>query len=114
MEAEEKQFDRVLKIGLDLRRSLEAGKENLQGSSFDRRADERSASTSMKPLAFRWTSWSMRRAMPTFISIDAGFEAARAEEQARARASWKGGSQKIGQPRLSRTDEDRVPRVTNN
>jgi alanyl-tRNA synthetase len=29
---------------------------------------------------------------------DAGFEAARAEEQARARASWKGGSQKSASP----------------
>ncbi|MFZ1086061.1 MAG: alanine--tRNA ligase [Terracidiphilus sp.] len=29
---------------------------------------------------------------------DAGFEAARAEEQARARASWKGGSQKTASP----------------
>src|SRR5438046_7003546 len=29
---------------------------------------------------------------------EAGFEAARAEEQARARASWKGGSQKSASP----------------
>ena len=29
---------------------------------------------------------------------DEGFEAARAEEQARARASWKGGSQKSASP----------------
>ena len=40
-----------------------------------------------------------------------GFEAARAEEQARARASWKGGSQKTGQPRLSRPAEDRLRRL---
>jgi alanyl-tRNA synthetase len=38
---------------------------------------------------------------------DAGFEAARAEEQARARASWKGGSQKSASPayrELPKTD----------
>jgi alanyl-tRNA synthetase len=38
---------------------------------------------------------------------DAGFEAARAEEQARARASWKGGSQKTANPayrELPKTD----------
>jgi alanyl-tRNA synthetase len=38
---------------------------------------------------------------------DAGFEAARAEEQARARASWKGGSQKSASPvfrDLAKTD----------
>ena len=36
-----------------------------------------------------------------------GFEAARAEEQARARASWKGGSQKSASPayrELPKTD----------
>ena len=40
-----------------------------------------------------------------------GFEAARAEEQARARASWKGGSQKIGQPGLSRIAQDGFSRL---
>ena len=43
-----------------------------------------------------------------------GFERARAEEQARARASWKGGSQKNGQPRVSRTAEDCLSRATGN
>ena len=41
-----------------------------------------------------------------------GFEHARAEEQARARASWKGGSQKIGQPCISRSAEDGLSKAT--
>ncbi len=40
----------------------------------------------------------MRLAMLGVKFDDEGFEAARAEEQARARASWKGGSQKSASP----------------
>ena len=40
----------------------------------------------------------MPRATPASTFDDAGFERARAEEQARARASWKGGSQKSASP----------------
>ena len=40
-----------------------------------------------------------------------GFEQAKVEEQQRARASWKGGSQKNRRPRLPRSAKDRVRRL---
>jgi alanyl-tRNA synthetase len=115
VEAEEKQFDRVLKVG-----SLELQKE-LQKlvSSFDsdsERDDELpsapeqinivSPSLLLGSIAFHLYE---TYGLPLDFMVDAardagvqfemeGFEAARAEEQARARASWKGGSQKTASP----------------
>jgi alanyl-tRNA synthetase len=88
VEAEEKQFDRVLKIGLS---RLD---EELKGSEFSGSKAFHLYETFGLPLDFMVDA--ARDAGVKFD--DAGFEAARAEEQARARASWKGGSQKTASP----------------
>ncbi len=87
VEAEEKQFDRVLKIGLmrlnDELKDIFTGEKAFHlyetfGLPFDFMVDA---------------------ARDAGVMFDeAGFERARAEEQARARASWKGGSQKTASP----------------
>ena len=96
VEAEEKQFDRVLKIGMT---RLD---EELQGS-FDGKKAFHLYETFGLPLDFM-----VDAARDAGVRFDeAGFEAARAEEQARARASWKGGSQKSASPayrELKRTE----------
>jgi hypothetical protein len=82
------------------------GEGGFRSGFGDRRSRERRPSTSTKPSACRSTSWSMRPATRRQVRR-AGFEAARAEEQARARASWKGGSQKSASPayrELPKTD----------
>jgi alanyl-tRNA synthetase len=96
IEAEEKQFDRVLKIGLT---RLD---EELKGSFTGDKAFHLYETFGL-PLDFMVDA--ARDAGVTFD--DEGFERARAEEQARARASWKGGSQKSASPAfrdLPRTD----------
>jgi alanyl-tRNA synthetase len=87
VEAEEKQFDRVLKIGLT--RLDEALKEDFTGDRAFHLYE-----TFGLPLDFMVDA--ARDAGVKFD--DEGFEKARAEEQARARASWKGGSQKTASP----------------
>jgi alanyl-tRNA synthetase len=87
VEAEEKQFDRVLKIGLTRLN------EELQGSFTGEKAFHMYETFGL-PLDFMVDA--ARDAGVKFD--DAGFESARAEEQARARASWKGGSQKSASP----------------
>jgi alanyl-tRNA synthetase len=87
VEAEEKQFDRVLKIGVTRLN------EELQGSFTGVDAFHLYETYGL-PLDFMVDA--ARDAGVKFD--DAGFEAARAEEQARARASWKGGSQKSASP----------------
>jgi alanyl-tRNA synthetase len=87
VEAEEKQFDRVLKIGVTRLN------EELQGSFTGEKAFHLYETFGL-PLDFMVDA--ARDAGVAFD--DAGFEAARAEEQARARASWKGGSQKSASP----------------
>jgi alanyl-tRNA synthetase len=96
VEAEEKQFDRVLKIGVarlneELRDSFTGDKAFHLYETFG------------LPLDFM-----VDAARDAGVKFDeAGFEAARAEEQARARASWKGGSQKSASPayrELPKTD----------
>jgi len=87
VEAEEKQFDRVLKIGLT--RLDEELKGNFTGDKAFHLYE-----TFGLPLDFMVDA--ARDAGVRFD--DEGFEAARAEEQARARASWKGGSQKSASP----------------
>jgi len=87
VEAEEKQFDRVLKIGLTRLN------EELQGSFTGEKAFHLYETFGL-PLDFM-----VDAARDAGVAFDeAGFEAARAEEQARARASWKGGSQKSASP----------------
>jgi alanyl-tRNA synthetase len=87
VEAEEKQFDRVLKIGV-IRLN-----EELQGDFTGAKAFHLYETFGL-PLDFM-----MDAARDARIAFDLeGFEAARAEEQARARASWKGGAQKTASP----------------
>ena len=87
VQAEEKQFDRVLKIGLTRLN------EDLQGSFTGDKAFHLYETFGL-PLDFM-----VDAARDAGVPFDeAGFEAARAEEQARARASWKGGSQKSASP----------------
>ncbi len=87
VEAEEKQFDRVLKIGLSHLN------EELQSSFTGDRAFHLYETFGL-PLDFM-----VDAARDAGIAFDhEGFERARAEEQARARASWKGGSQKTASP----------------
>ena len=87
VEAEEKQFDRVLKIGLSRLN------EELQGKFTGERAFHLYETFGL-PLDFM-----VDAARDAGIAFDhEGFERARAEEQARARASWKGGSQKTASP----------------
>jgi len=87
VEAEEKQFDRVLKIGLTRLN------EELQ-SEFTGEKAFHLYETFGLPFDFM-----VDAARDAGVAFDeAGFEAARAEEQARARASWKGGSQKSASP----------------
>jgi alanyl-tRNA synthetase len=96
VEAEEKQFDRVLKIGLTRLN------EELQGAFNGEKAFHLYETFGL-PLDFM-----VDAARDAGVAFDeAGFEAARAEEQARARASWKGGSQKSASPayrELPKTD----------
>jgi alanyl-tRNA synthetase len=87
VEAEEKQFDRVLKIGLTRLN------EELQGSFTGEKAFHLYETFGL-PLDFMVDA--ARDAGVKFD--DEGFEKARAEEQTRARASWKGGSQKSASP----------------
>jgi len=87
IEAEEKQFDRVLKFGLTRLN------EELQGSFTGEKAFHLYETFGL-PLDFM-----VDAARDAGVAFDeAGFEAARAEEQARARASWKGGAQKSASP----------------
>src|SRR6185437_6619418 len=96
VEAEEKQFDRVLKIGLT--RLDEELKGNFTGDKAFHLYE-----TFGLPLDFM-----VDAARDAGVAFDeAGFEHARSEEQARARASWKGGSQKSASPAfrdLAKTD----------
>ena len=96
VEAEEKQFDRVLKIGLT---RLD---EELKGDFTGDKAFHLYETFGL-PLDFMVDA--ARDAAVKFD--DEGFERARAEEQSRARASWKGGSQKSASPAfrdLAKTD----------
>ncbi len=87
VEAEENQFDRVLKIGLT---RLD---EELKGDFTGAKAFHLYETFGL-PLDFM-----VDAARDAGVKFDeAGFEHARAEEQARARASWKGGSQKSASP----------------
>ena len=87
VEAEEKQFDRVLKIGVTRLN------EEIKGAFTGDKAFHLYETFGL-PLDFM-----VDAARDAGIAFDhEGFEKARAEEQARARASWKGGSQKTASP----------------
>jgi alanyl-tRNA synthetase len=87
VEAEEKQFDRVLKIGLTRLN------EELPGSFTGEKAFHLYETFGL-PLDFM-----VDAARDAGVKFDeAGFEQAKETEQARARASWKGGSQKSASP----------------
>ncbi len=96
IEAEEKQFGRVLVSGATMLQALlnrtdadEQGKKVFSGSDAFHLYE-----TYGLPLDFMTDA-----TRDAGIRFDLeGFEAARAEEQARARASWKGGSQKSASP----------------
>jgi alanyl-tRNA synthetase len=96
IEAEEKQFGRVLVSGATMLQALlnrsdadEQGKKVFSGSDAFHLYE-----TYGLPLDFMTDA-----TRDAGISFDLeGFEAARAEEQSRARASWKGGSQKSASP----------------
>jgi alanyl-tRNA synthetase len=126
VEAEEKQFARVLSTALDLLQrdieqvtnftaehiTREVGKVALKGefaasktAYLESGADEESASKLLKLDGTRAFHLYETYGLPLDFMVDAardaeivfdmeGFERARAEEQARARASWKGGGQK--------------------
>jgi alanyl-tRNA synthetase len=87
VEAEEKQFDRVLKIGLSRLN------DELKGDFTGDKAFHLYETFGL-PLDFM-----VDAARDAGVTFDhEGFEHARAEEQARARASWKGGAQKSASP----------------
>jgi alanyl-tRNA synthetase len=87
VEAEEKQFDRVLKIGVTRLN------EELNGNFTGEKAFHLYETFGL-PLDFM-----VDAARDAGIAFDdAGFEQAKEAEQARARASWKGGSQKSASP----------------
>ena len=96
IEAEEKQFDRVLKIGLT--RLDEELKNNFTGEKAFHLYE-----TFGLPLDFM-----VDAARDAGVKFDEeGFDRAKEAEQARARASWKGGSQKSASPafrELAKTD----------
>jgi len=117
VEAEEKQFDRVLKIGLtrlneELYRAagLQAAFAGVATEEIVTpqiaQAKERLKDTFTGEKAFHLyetfglpLDFMVDAAHDAGVAFDeAGFEVARAEEQARARASWKGGSQKSASP----------------
>jgi alanyl-tRNA synthetase len=87
VKAEEKQFDRVLKIGVTRLN------EELKGNFTGDRAFHLYETFGL-PFDFM-----VDAARDAGVKFDeAGFEAAKEAEQARARASWKGGSQKTASP----------------
>jgi alanyl-tRNA synthetase len=116
VEAEEKQFDRVIEVGSgNLDSAIANAKLRFESFPVDLRYRDGSEprlpgdegfhlyETYGLPLDFIQDA-----CHDAGIKFDlAGFETARAEEQARARASWKGGSQKTANPayrELPRTD----------
>jgi alanyl-tRNA synthetase len=96
VEGEEKQFDRVLKIGLTRLN------QELKGDFTGDKAFHLYETFGLPE------DFMVDAARDAGVKFDeAGFKRARAEEQARARASWKGGSQKTASPayrELQKTD----------
>ena len=141
VEGEERQFARVLEIGSrQLEASLRAAQSEWEDNRNPVRLDEAMRSEGIDPravlhpvpdphpvlsgiIAFHLYE---TFGLPLDFMVDAardagvtfdheGFERARAEEQARARASWKGGSQKTASPAfrdLPRTDFEGYRQLT--
>jgi alanyl-tRNA synthetase len=102
VEAEEKQFDRVLKIG-----SAKLESElNDAVKRVDQNHDPLDSPELIGPIAFHlYETYGLPEDFIADACHDAGivfdqdgFNAAREEEKTRARASWKGGSQKTASP----------------
>jgi len=128
VEAEERQFDRVLKIGANelqkcINEELEKYRERLLGNKrpegftnaqyefFNENLTRVEGDPSKRVMIPGDKAFHLYETfgLPLDFMVDAardanigfnmdGFEKARAEEQARARASWKGGSQKTASP----------------
>ena len=93
---EEEQFARVLEVGS---RELDAALNNLTGKTAFRLYE-----TFGMPLDFM-----VDAARDAGLEFDMeGFEAAKAEEQERARASWKGGVPKVGGAGVPRVGKNRI------
>jgi alanyl-tRNA synthetase len=109
--AEEQQFARVMEVGArELEKAMSRGVmgahdlgDDIDEVAFDGRQAFRLYETFGLPLDFM-----VDAARDAGIAFDMeGFEKAKEEEQARARASWKGGSQKTASPvyrELAKTD----------
>ncbi|MGO8760026.1 MAG: alanine--tRNA ligase [Terracidiphilus sp.] len=124
VEAEERQFDRVLNAGLaklngDIASAIEEYRLSRDVDRFEKFAED-AGYAPVREFSERPLERPLLRGMRAFhlyetyglpedfiadacrdagvVFDKAGFEAARAEEQARARASWKGGSQKTASP----------------
>ena len=97
VEAEERQFDRVLKFGL-----TRLDEEMKAGFTGDK------AFHLYETLGCRWILWWMRRAMRELRFDMEGFERAKEAEQARARASLEGRRAEDREPGVSRFAEDGV------
>src|SRR5579859_2391308 len=107
VEAEEKQFDRVLKTGsIELDRKIQEAKLRYDTRPNDTRYRSSSGPKLPGYEGFRlYETYGLPLDFIQDACRDAGidfdlgmFELARAEEQARARASWKGGSTKTASP----------------
>jgi alanyl-tRNA synthetase len=126
VEAEEKQFDRVLKIGSsELQKELQSiafhfDDDDVRDGELPITPDQINIVNPPRHILLGEKAFHLYETfgLPLDFMVDAardagvkfdeaGFEAARAEEQARARASWKGGSQKTASPvyrELQKTD----------
>jgi alanyl-tRNA synthetase len=113
VEAEERQFDRVLKIGMskldELFTEFESVKANNRHAGISAGLGLDAYRVQSEIPGDRFFHLYETYGLPLDFMVDAtrdagfafgqqGFEKARAEEQARARASWKGGSQKSASP----------------
>ncbi len=107
IEAEEKQFDRVLEVGSEqLDFAITNAKLRYEAFPEDTKYQGNGRAKLPGNEAFRLyetfglpLDFMIDAARDAAIEFDTeGFEKARAEEQARARASWKGGAQKTASP----------------
>jgi alanyl-tRNA synthetase len=107
VEAEEKQFDRVLNVGTSKLDELfkELAAEKRVDREAGRKGHAHQAIIPGRRIFHLYETYGLPADFIADAARDAGigldfegFEAARSEEQARARASWKGGAQKTASP----------------